>query len=121
MYNQGASCYTSFDSLFLESNINGACPQFPGTSISELVAYGVTLDKIVIGKITETYDGGNGYVAPATLAQFFAAAKQQLGWDVGVAAYCWSLRDSAKWIAGIYPPALPSQPPPTLRGVTAAR
>jgi len=91
--------------LFLESNINGDCPMFPGTSVAELVAYGVTLDKLVVGKITETYDGGNGYVAPPTLNQYFATAKQQLGWDVGIAAYCWSLRDSATWIAGVYPAA----------------
>jgi chitinase len=104
-YNQGVTCYTTYDTLFLTSNLNAACPMYPGTSVTELTQYGLDFDKIVVGKITETYDGGNGYVAPATLGQYFVTANDTLQWNVGVGTYSYSQKDSAAWIAGVYPAA----------------
>lgn len=103
-YNQGPTCYTNFTTLFQDANAGGACTQFPGTSLFEIVSYGVPAELVVVGKITETFDGGNGYVAPPTLHTYFLAANASLGWYVGVAAYSWDAVDSAGWIAGVFPP-----------------
>jgi hypothetical protein len=41
-YNQGPSCYTTYNGLFLNSLDGGACPNFPGTSVAEIARYGLS-------------------------------------------------------------------------------
>lgn len=73
-YNQGVNCYLTYETVFVQSNAGGACPAFPGTSVSEIVAYGVPLSVIVIGKPLLPADAGSGYIAPATLGSIFVTA-----------------------------------------------
>lgn len=100
-YNQGGQCYTSYASLFLAANSQESCPTFPGTSVSEIAAYGVPLNKIVctlsflrcihelfiyfiqvVGKYLLTSDASNGFVSASALAGYFLQAYQSLGWQV---------------------------------------
>lgn len=104
-YNQGSTCYTSYTSLFLTSNGNGACPPFPGTSVREIVSYGVPESAVVIGKPLDSGDAGNGYVAPADLHSFFANATAHQMSPPGVMAWSWDSATSAAWIAAVYPPS----------------
>ena len=62
-YNQGTTMYVDYDSLFIESG-----GSFPGTSVQEIISYGIPQDKIVIGKyMRQDIDGSDGYVAPEDL------------------------------------------------------
>jgi hypothetical protein len=40
-YNQGPTCYTTYNSLFVNSLDGGACPYFSGTSVAEIARYGI--------------------------------------------------------------------------------
>jgi chitinase len=102
-YNQGATCYTSYTSLFVESNAGGVCPPFPGTSVSEIVSYGVPLTAMVIGKPLRSDDAGSGYVAPAQLHTYLQQAQVSLSWNAGVMVWSWHNSDGPTWIATVYP------------------
>lgn len=52
---------------------------FPSSSVFEIAANGVSLDKIVIGKPAAAGDADSGFIAPATLATCVQQAKNQ-GW-----------------------------------------
>lgn len=101
-YNQGSSCYVSYDSLFTASNAGGACPSFPGTSVQEIASYGIPLNKIVVGKYLSG-DASNGYVDPGTLGGYLRTAQNQLGWYAGVMCWVYEGGPSAIWISQVYP------------------
>jgi len=109
-YNQGPTCYTTYAGIF--KNSSSDCPVFPGTSVDEISHYSysgisVPLSKILVGKPVEPTDATNGYVQPALLGHYLAAAEfdAEVSWpDTGVAGYKWSNSsyDSA-WIDQVYP------------------
>jgi len=87
-YNQGPNCYTNYNSLFIESNGNNSCPDFPGTSVQEIVKYGVDLNKIVVGKYV-CGQGANGFVVPSDMCKYRVQAGKDLGWSSGVMLWEW--------------------------------
>ncbi|KAF8577414.1 glycoside hydrolase family 18 protein [Ramaria rubella] len=88
-YSQGSE-YTTCTGLVTTSG--GSYPQ---SSIFEINASGVTLNKIVMGKPATSGDA-SGYVAPATLATCVEQAKNA-GWSAGVMV--WEYPDAAaSWI-----------------------
>jgi hypothetical protein len=102
-YNQGLSCYTTFASLFLQSNGIGECAVFPGTSVSEIASYGIPLAKIVVGKYMLVADASNGFVAASTLGTYFSQAASSLGWQAGVMVWAWQQNRGAAWLAQAWP------------------
>lgn len=72
---EGATEYADCDGLLSSSGDN-----FPGTSVFEIAAAGVSLDKIVIGKPANSADANNGYMDASTLAGCVAQANQA-GWS----------------------------------------
>jgi len=75
-----------------------------GGAVKEIASYGVPLSKIVVGKPVNSNDAGGGYVAPATLHNFFAQAQKDLGWDAGVMGWEWhDSNTNANWIKTIFP------------------
>jgi len=67
--------YTTCTGLLTKSG--GA---FPGSSVFEIHANGVSLNKIVIGKPAIKGDASNGYMSPSTLASCLVMAKS-MGWS----------------------------------------
>lgn len=63
---------------------------FPGSSVFEIAANGVDLNKLVIGKPGAAADATNGFIDPATLGTCVDQAKAK-GWSAGVMAFqvCW--------------------------------
>ncbi|ORY50317.1 glycoside hydrolase, partial [Rhizoclosmatium globosum] len=79
-YNQGSN--TRYDTC--QTLLNQSGGDWPGTSLFEIAASGVPLNKLVIGKpITAAGAANTGYTDPATLASCVAQAKAK-GWDAGV-------------------------------------
>jgi len=99
-YNQGTSEYTTCTNLLTTSG-----GTYPGSSLFEIAANGVSLDKLVIGKPGNSGDADDGYIAPATLAGCVEQAKSQ-GWDAGVMV--WEFPDAASsWITTVRSEAFP--------------
>jgi chitinase len=97
-YNQGASCYTDYNGLFKSS-----CSTFPGTSVAEIHAAGVPLEKIVVGKPVTLSDAGNGYVEPATLGGWFRQAASELGWNGGLMGWQWGEKNTlTNWLNSVF-------------------
>ncbi|KAI9458132.1 glycoside hydrolase [Lactarius psammicola] len=93
-YNQGGSMYTTCTGLLTKSG--GA---FPGSSVFEIHANGVSLDKIVIGKPAIKSDASNGYMSPTTLATCLVTAKNN-GWNAGIMT--WEFPNAqASWISAV--------------------
>jgi hypothetical protein len=86
-YGQGATCYTSYQSLFVAANASNSCPAYNGTSLGEIISYGVPSSKAVVGKITLPTDSNSGYVAPSDLHAWFVTAASALNWTSGIGAY----------------------------------
>ena len=101
-YNQGVGCYTTYTGLILTSGSD--CAEFPGTSLAEIVTYGVPAARIVVGKPMLPVDGSNGYVAPTTLGVWFAGAPVIPG---GISTWQWSAATGPGFLAVAAPP-LPS-------------
>jgi chitinase len=100
-YNQGATCYTDFNGLFLQSG--PSCSVFPNTSVAEIAQAGVPLSKIVVGKPVTSADASNGWVSGSTLASFFQQAQSKLGWNTGVMGWVWNDPGTCQsWIQAIY-------------------
>ena len=59
-YNQGGTCYTTTTGLTTKSASD--CPVFAGTSINEIISYGIPANKIVVGKPLSTY-GTTGFMS----------------------------------------------------------
>ncbi len=73
---EGTTEYTTCDSL-----LNTSGGDWPGSSVFEIAAAGINLNKIVIGKPAQAAgDANNGYIAPATLATCVSNAKAK-GWS----------------------------------------
>lgn len=102
-YNQGDSCYVTFQTLFQQSNVGSACTSFPGTSVAEIASYGVPLNAMVVGKPLEANDASNGWVAAADLHTWFVQAQAATNWSAGVMCWSWDISDSAAWIQTVYP------------------
>ncbi|KAJ3391937.1 hypothetical protein HDU84_005085 [Entophlyctis sp. JEL0112] len=78
-YNQGSTDYASCDTLLTKAN-----GYFAGTSLFEISANGVPLNKLVIGKPVTTAGVANtGYMSPTLLAECVSEAKA-MGWNAGV-------------------------------------
>ncbi|KAI0272598.1 glycoside hydrolase family 18 protein [Gloeopeniophorella convolvens] len=93
-YNQGSTMYTTCTNLLTQSG--GA---YPGSSVFEIAANGVPLNKIVIGKPGNSGDADSGYMSPSTLAGCLSTAKSQ-GWNAG--AMTWEYPDAgASWISTV--------------------
>ncbi|KAJ3067041.1 hypothetical protein HDU98_009736 [Podochytrium sp. JEL0797] len=96
-YNQGAN--TAYDTCATLLTKSGG--DWPGTSVFEIAAKGIPLNKIVIGKpITPAGASNTGYMAPASLATCIAQAKAQ-GWDAGVMGWQFTLDTAGSWIAQV--------------------
>jgi len=104
-YNQGTNCYVGYNSLFMESNVNKSCPDFPGTSVLEISKYGVDLDKIVVGKYV-CRQGANGYIEPGDMCKYRVQAGKDLGWSTGIMIWEWMpgdcTPDSGTYIKSAY-------------------
>ncbi|KAI0708845.1 glycoside hydrolase [Cerioporus squamosus] len=100
-YNQGTTEYTTCDNL-----LNTSGGDWPGSSVFEIAAAGVDLNKIVIGKPAQAAgDANNGYIAPDTLATCVSDAKAK-GWSAGVMV--WEFPDAASsWITTVRSAAYP--------------
>ncbi|KAI0065522.1 glycoside hydrolase [Artomyces pyxidatus] len=100
-YNQGASEYTSCTSLLTKSG-----GSYPGSSVFEIAANGIPLNKIVIGKPGNSGDDADsGYMSPSSLASCISTAKSK-GWSAGVMT--WEYPDAgASWIKTVRGSAWP--------------
>ncbi|KAI0629142.1 glycoside hydrolase [Trametes polyzona] len=97
-YNQGL--YTDCNGL-----LNAAGGAFPGSSLFEIAANGVELNKLVIGKPGSAADATNGFIDPATLGTCVEQAKAK-GWSGGVMAFQFPEADAA-WIKAAKGTAFP--------------
>eukprot|EP01116_Phalansterium_solitarium_P019219 TRINITY_DN5305_c0_g1_i2.p1 TRINITY_DN5305_c0_g1~~TRINITY_DN5305_c0_g1_i2.p1 ORF type:complete len:331 (-),score=68.28 TRINITY_DN5305_c0_g1_i2:75-1067(-) len=97
-YNQGSDCYNTYSGLFSSSGIGGKC-WATGTSLNEIVSYGVPSGVMAVGKLTTASDGDNGYVDPTTLGQWFKTAN----FKTGVMVWDWHASGSQAWIEAVYP------------------
>ncbi|KAG2136264.1 glycoside hydrolase family 18 protein [Suillus cothurnatus] len=99
-YNQGTSEYTTCSGLLTKSSST-----WPDTSVFQIAAAGVTLDKLVIGKPATSADASNGYMSTSLLAQCVDKAHKE-GWDAGVMV--WEFPDAAAaWIKAVRSLAFP--------------
>ncbi|EED77818.1 hypothetical protein POSPLDRAFT_120960 [Postia placenta Mad-698-R] len=93
-YNQGVTEYTDCTGLLTQSSTT-----WPGTSLFEIAAAGVSLDKLVIGKPAVAADATNGFMDASTLASCVSQA-QAKGWDAGVMV--WEFPSaSTSWISTV--------------------
>lgn len=101
-YNQGNSCYVSYNSLFNDGNAEGC--GLPGSSVSEINQAGVPLSAIIVGKPVHSGDAGDGWVDGNTLNQWFSQASQSLGWNGGIMGWEWTDDGTTtSWLQSIYP------------------
>ena len=110
-YNQGDACYSTYNSAFVASagaNTSGCV--FPGTSVSEIVATGVPLGALVLGKPLLVNDADTGYTPAADLAAWVVRAKAELGWSAGVMCWSWEATAGPVWVKTIYPSTTASPP-----------
>ncbi|KAI0731318.1 glycoside hydrolase [Earliella scabrosa] len=100
-YNQGATEYTTCDSL-----LNKSGGPWPESSVFEIANAGIELNKLVIGKPAQAAgDASSGFIAPATLATCLSQAKAK-GWNAGVMV--WEFPDAAaSWISTVRSQAFP--------------
>lgn len=99
-YNQGASEYTDCNGLLTSSG-----GTFPGTSVFEIAANNIDLNKLVIGKPASAADASNGFMDTATLASCVAQA-QSKGWNAGIMTWEYPTAD-ASWISAVRATAFP--------------
>ncbi|KAJ7890924.1 glycoside hydrolase family 18 protein [Mycena olivaceomarginata] len=93
-YNQGVTEYTTCAGLLTASSNT-----WPQSSVFQIAANGVPLNKIVIGKPATGADATNGFMDPATLSSCLAQAKAQ-GWSAGAMTWQYPNANSA-WIAQV--------------------
>jgi len=93
-YNQGATCYTTYESLFVRSAAD--CSVFPGTSISEINQWGVPMSKIILGKPLLAGDASNGFNTGAALKTMISHAQSNgINWNAGVMFWMFHGADQA--------------------------
>jgi chitinase len=103
-YNQGDACYSTYASAFVASaGANASGCVFPGTSVSEIVATGVPLGALVLGKPLLADDADTGFTPAADLAAWVARAQAELGWAAGVMCWSWEATAGPVWVKTIYP------------------
>ncbi len=78
-YNQGTTMYENAQDLF---NISSGWA--PGTSINEIIAFGVPSNKVILGKPAGVGDANNGYMTAATIDAAIATNYPYNGWKAGV-------------------------------------
>ncbi|KAG2128555.1 glycoside hydrolase family 18 protein [Suillus clintonianus] len=99
-YNQGKTEYTTCTGLLTKSSST-----WSNTSVFQIAAAGVSLDKLVIGKPATKSDASNGYMNTTLLAQCVEKAYKK-GWDAGVMV--WEFPDAAAaWIKAVRSLAFP--------------
>ncbi|KAI5122931.1 hypothetical protein M0805_007609 [Coniferiporia weirii] len=97
-YNQND--YTDCTSLLTKSSST-----WPQTSVFEIAASGVELNKLVIGKPATAKDASNGFIDTTTLATCLSQAKQK-NWNAG--AMVWEYPDAnAAWIKTVRSQSFP--------------
>lgn len=96
----GVECYVTFANLFQTSD---SCPDFPGTSVVEIMSYGIPLSAVVVGKPMLPEDAGNGYITAAMLRSFLVQASAVGLSPAGVMIWEWSASTSPSWISTVYP------------------
>ncbi|ORY34457.1 glycoside hydrolase [Rhizoclosmatium globosum] len=99
-YNQGGSSYDSCESLFYKAN--GWAGQ---SSVFEIAAQGVPLNKIVVGKpVTQAGVEGasTGYIDPWVLEGCVSGARAN-GWNAGVMGWRFGLDTDGSWAATLAP------------------
>ncbi|KAJ3483843.1 hypothetical protein NLI96_g6047 [Meripilus lineatus] len=96
-YNQGDSEYTTCEGLLTASS-----SRWPNSSLFQISASGVPINKLVIGKAATKASAGTGYIPPEILAVCVSQAKGK-GWNGGV-----SYPDAASsWIKTVRGSAFP--------------
>ncbi|KAH7886592.1 glycoside hydrolase family 18 protein [Phlebopus sp. FC_14] len=111
-YNQGTSEYTTCNGLLYTSS-----SVWPESSVFQIAANGVSLDKLVIGKPATTADASNGYMSTTDLASCVAEA-HAAGWNGGVMV--WQYPDAASsWITSVRGDTWPVSPVSTASTTTA--
>eukprot|EP00026_Physarum_polycephalum_P014603 Phypoly_transcript_15140.p1 GENE.Phypoly_transcript_15140~~Phypoly_transcript_15140.p1 ORF type:complete len:161 (+),score=20.10 Phypoly_transcript_15140:410-892(+) len=95
-YNNGPT--TTYETIFVH-NLQGA-------SVTEIIAEGIPMKKVVVGKPVHPTDIENvteGFNTAQELKAIFARAKAEMGWDTGVMGWQWIAYDSnSSWIKNIY-------------------
>ncbi|KAF5392186.1 hypothetical protein D9757_001377 [Collybiopsis confluens] len=105
-YNQGATEYTTCDGLLTESSST-----WPGSSVFQIAARGVPLDKIVIGKPAAANNANNGLMTTSLLASCASQAVSK-GWNAGIMS--WQYPDaSSAWIKAVQVGMSGAAPGPT--------
>ena len=102
-YNQGATCYLTYTTLFVASAADGACDGLGGTAVAELVTAGVPLDYIVVGKPITPSVAYGGYVSATELADILAIAASNGTTPAGVFTWDYQTAYAANWIATVAP------------------
>jgi len=96
-YNQGASCYTTYAGLF-----QTACSTFPGTAVTQITSYGIPNAKVVVGKPVTSGDASNGWIAGATLGQWFRQGQSSYSWGAGYMGWQWGDQSTlSNWVNSI--------------------
>ncbi|KIJ51714.1 glycoside hydrolase family 18 protein [Sphaerobolus stellatus SS14] len=91
---EGTSEYTTCAGLLTASSST-----WPQSSVFQIAASGVALNKIVIGKPAASGDASNGFMSTSTLASCVSQAKAK-GWNAGVST--WEYPDAtAPWISAV--------------------
>ncbi|EIW78965.1 glycoside hydrolase family 18 protein [Coniophora puteana RWD-64-598 SS2] len=99
-YNDGSSEYTTCDGLINTSSSNN-----PDSALFQIVAAGVSADKLVIGKPGTSVDATNGYMSASDLASCLQQATAK-NWNAGVSV--WQYPDAdASWIKTVRSLAFP--------------
>lgn len=99
-YNQGPTCYNTYDAVFLNSS-SGGCWAV-GTSVSELGALGVHPHMVVLAKPLLPDDGG-GSTSPYEMSSWTRRARVDLGWRAGVAAWSYDSAFGSAWLDALFP------------------
>lgn len=83
---EGTSEYTTCSGL-----LDTSSSTWPESALFQIVASGVSQDKLVIGKPATTGDASSGYMSPSTLATCVEDAMSQ-GWGTYTEPYQYLLR-----------------------------
>jgi len=92
-YNQGTSAYISYATLFQKSD-----GWATGTSVQEMVAKGVDVSRIVIGKPVTQGDAANtGFVPLSALKSMLQQGASTTGWRTGVMGWQYKSDADGSW------------------------
>ena len=87
----------SYESLFLASDGWAS-----GTSVGELMTYGIPMHRLVVGKPVTSGDATNtGWMSATDLATAFSQAKQDLGWEAGAMTWQYSSDSEGAFIGAL--------------------